>query len=196
MTSRRVLAPKTALLTAVAVGVLLVGCGTTTPSAGITAASTTSSSAAAAGSGGAPTSSTATAAILKGTAVALLGGRQVQIPSSTPTVLFFFALGCVDCAAGAQATAAAARTAGPTAIFLGVDLDPGVSADEVSAFLASAGATGLPVTVEASTRLATTYQVATLSTVVVVNAGGEVTYRAVDPTPAAILAAVAASDTR
>lgn len=110
MTARRVRAPRRVLLIAVAVGALLAGCGTAASSAGITAASTTS--VAATGSVGASRSSPASPPTPQGTAVALLGGRQVQVPSSTPTVLFFFALGCVDCSAGAQATAAAARTAG------------------------------------------------------------------------------------
>jgi hypothetical protein len=61
-------------------------------------------------------------------------------------------LGCADCAA----------SVGPT---------------DVTGFLPSVGATGPPVTIDAHEQLASTYQIAALSTVIVVNAAGKITWR-------------------
>jgi hypothetical protein len=109
-------------------------------------------------------------------------------------------INCADCAdaartlaqveAATNATARAAHLATTKAHFLGVDMDRGVSGHTVTDFLHSVGAEGLPTVLDQKAVLSGTYQVTALSTVLVIDTAGRVTFRAVNPSPAKILAAV------
>lgn len=169
-----------ALLAGGAAVALLAGCASTAQGGSVSSAPVTHP---ASGSAAAPT------------VVTTLDGRHLSVPNSKPTVLFFFSIGCSDCATEAKATADAARAAGPSATVVGVDLDPGVTSSDISSFLSSVGASQLPVTLDTGDQLATAYKIAALSTVIVVDPTGKVSYRATDPAAAAILAAVSRSAT-
>ncbi|MBX6371311.1 MAG: TlpA family protein disulfide reductase [Acidothermus sp.] len=120
-----------------------------------------------------------------------LDGQAVHVPSDRPVVLVFYSIGCADCAVSTRNVMEAARQDGSRARYLGVDLDPGVDAATVNRFLDSVGAGGLPTVVDSSGKLAYAYHVSALSEVIVVDSSGKVAFRAVDPSPQAILAAVA-----
>lgn len=167
-------------LAMLAAGAVLAGCG---------AAATSSSVPAASAAVGTP----AGAASASGTALRTIDGSTVRVPGSKPSVLVFISIGCADCAAAAQTVAQAARTIGDKASFLGVDLDPGVPVQDLNGFLGSVNARNLPTVIDAKAALADKYQVTALSTVLVVDPAGEVTYRAVSPPAGAITAAVAQS---
>ena len=129
-----------------------------------------------------------------------IDGAAVRVPSNRPSVLVFLSINCADCAdvartlaeveAATNATARAAHLATTKARFLGVDMDRGVSGQAVTDFLHSVGAAGLPAVVDQKAVLSGTYQVTALSTVLVVDPAGRVTFRAVNPSPAKIVAAV------
>jgi hypothetical protein len=129
-----------------------------------------------------------------------INGAAVRVPSNTPSVLLFLSITCADCAdvartlaqveAATRATARAAHLATGMARFLGVDMDRGVSGQAVTDFLHSVGAAGLPTVLDQKAVLSGMYQVTALSTVLVVDGAGQVTFRAVNPSPAKILAAV------
>jgi hypothetical protein len=130
----------------------------------------------------------------------MIDGAAVRVPGNKPSVLVFLSVNCADCAdaartlarveAATMATARAAHLATTKARFLGVDMDRGVSGQTVADFLHSVGAAGLPAVVDQKAVLSGAYQVTALSTVLVVDAAGKVTFRAVNPSPAKIVAAV------
>ena len=69
-------------------------------------------------------------------------------------------------------------------------MDRGASVHTVADFLHSVGADGLPTVVDQKAVLSGRYQVTALSTVLVVDSTGRVTFRAVNPSPAKIVSAV------
>lgn len=132
-----------------------------------------------------------------------IDGAAVRVPDNKPSVLVFLSITCADCAdvartlaqveAATKATARAAHLATTKAGFLGVDMDRGASGRAVTDFLHSVGADGLPTVVDQKAVLSGTYQVTALSTVLVIDSAGRVTFRAINPRPGAILAAVDAA---
>ena len=172
-----------ALVGAVAAAALLAACGTTptasqpNPSTSIAAGSSAAARAAATG----PTA---------GAALTTIDGTTVHVPSSKPSVLVFISISCADCSTAAKAVSKAQTAAGDKATFLAVDLDPGVPASDLHSFLAYVDAKNLPTTVDAKFALMAKYQVNALSSVIVIDPAGKVTYRAVDPSAHAITAAI------
>lgn len=122
-----------------------------------------------------------------------LDGRRVEVPGAVPTAMFFFAVDCGECAGGmtsvAQAQAATQKSGGKGA-FLAVDMYSSESTPTITDFLHRVQATTLPVVIDKEATLAGRYQVAALSTLIVVAADGTVTYRATDPPTDQITAAV------
>lgn len=167
-------------LAMLAAGAVLAGCGTAT-----TVSRPPAPSAAAGTTAGAPPAA--------GTALRTIDGLTVHVPSSKPSVLVFLSISCADCSAAAKAVAQASRTIGDKASFLGVDLDPGVPAQDLNDFLGSVNAKNLPTVIDEKAALTAKYQVTALSSVLVVDPAGKVTYRAVNPSASAITAAVAQS---
>jgi hypothetical protein len=136
-------------------------------------------------------------------ALTTIDGAAVRVPGNRPSVLVFLSITCADCAdvartlaqveAATNATARAAHLATTKARFLGVDMDRGASGKAVADFLHSVGADNLPTVVDQKAVLSGTYQVTALSTVLVIDSAGHVTFRAVNPSQAKILAAVDAA---
>jgi hypothetical protein len=89
--------------------------------------------------------------------------------------------------AGLSATAV-----GDKADFLAVDMDPRESPETVRGFLDHIKAPQLPATIDTGAALSRRFQVAALSTLIVIDPrGGKVTYRATDPTADQIKAELA-----
>jgi thiol-disulfide isomerase/thioredoxin len=132
-----------------------------------------------------------------------LDGSAVRVPDDKPSVLVFLSITCADCSdaartlarveAATNATARAAHLGTAKARFLGVDSDRDASAEVVSDFLHSVGANGLAAVLDPKYVLFRRYQVTALSTVLVIDSAGRVTFRAINPSPAKILSAVTAA---
>ena len=132
-----------------------------------------------------------------------LDGSAVRVPDDKPSVLVFLSITCADCSdaartlarveAATKATARAAHVGTAKARFLGVDSDRDASAEVVSDFLHSVGANDLAAVLDPKYVLFRRYQVTALSTVLVIDSAGRVMFRAINPSPAKILAAVTAA---
>jgi hypothetical protein len=113
-----------------------------------------------------------------------LDGHRVEVPGAIPTALFFFAVDCGECAGGmtsvAQAQAALQRSGGK-GTFIAVDTYSSESTQTINDFLHRVQATTLSVVVDKDAALSGRYQVAALSTLIVVASDGAVSYRATDP---------------
>lgn len=172
-------APHRRLLGAVTAGcavAALAACSSSTPAGSSTAPGTS-----------APASTVAV------TTLTTIDGHQMSVPGTSATALFFFAVGCGECVGGgkslAQAQATVANAHG-TAAFLAVDMDPSEAPAAITGFLAQVGAQNVPAVIDKDATLARTYQVSALSTLIVLNPTGTITYRATDPTADKILAAL------
>lgn len=120
-----------------------------------------------------------------------LDGTTVTVPGSKPAALFFFSVSCGECIDGATSLAEAATALGDKADFLAVDMDPSESPQLIREFLDYIKAPQLPVAIDTGAVLTRRFQVAALSTLIVVNPSGTVTYRATDPTANQIKAELA-----
>lgn len=191
------LLPRRRTLLALAATAVIAGataCGTQNTASTSTASIKTTSPDAASTSThvGAPTApGTATTSVTtNGTEVTTIGNEKITVPGGKPTALFFFSVGCGECAGGAKALASASSGLNSTANVLAVDMDPGESPQTIQQFLASINAPGLPAAIDTGAVLSQTYQVAALSTLIVVDPAGHVTYRATDPAADAIRTAL------
>ncbi|WP_244502442.1 TlpA family protein disulfide reductase [Streptomyces oceani] len=117
----------------------------------------------------------------QGTAVTTIGDEKVTVPDNKPTALFFFSVGCGECAGGAKSLATAGKTLNGKANILAVDMDPSESPQTIRQFLGSIKAPELPAAIDTRAALSQRYKVAALSTLIVVDPQGKVTYRATDP---------------
>lgn len=108
-------------------------------------------------------------------------GETRTIPAGKPAALFFFSVGCGECVGGAASLNKAAETLGSSADYLLVDMDPREPQDTIDAFRDYIKAPKLPAVIDTGAALTTRYQITSLSTLVVVDSKGNVTYRAKDP---------------
>ncbi|GAA3710754.1 thioredoxin-like domain-containing protein [Streptomyces diastaticus] len=125
-----------------------------------------------------------TSAAAKADTVTLLDDTTLALPAKEPAALFFFSVGCGECAGGAKSLDTAAKEfekAGKKANFLAVDMDPSESKTTIMQFLQYIKAPSLPTTVDKGAALSLRYKVSALSTLIVVDPQGKVTYRATDP---------------
>lgn len=119
-----------------------------------------------------------------------IDGTTVRVPSGKPSVLVFISISCADCSAATKAVARASHAVGDKAAFLAVDLDPGVPATDLTSFLDYVDAKRLPTMIDAKAALLAKYNVTALSTVIIIDSAGKVTYRAINPGSNAIVTAV------
>ena len=144
------------------------------------------------GSSTAPGTS-ASASTVAVTTLTTIDGHRMAVPGTAATTLFFFAVGCGECVGGGKSLAqaqAAVTNAHGTAAFLAVDMDPSEAPAAITGFLAQVGAQNVPAVIDKDATLARTYQVSALSTLLVVDPTGAITYRATDPTAEEIVAAI------
>ncbi|GAA3137021.1 thiol-disulfide isomerase/thioredoxin [Kribbella aluminosa] len=155
-------------------------CGTQDP-----ATSQSSPAGAAAGSGA-----------QQSTEVTTIGGEKMKVPGDKPTALFFFSVGCGACVGGAKSLAEAGRGLSGKANVLVVDMDPSESPETIRGFLDYIKAPDLPAAIDTGAVLSQRYKVAALSTLIVVDPAGQVTYRATDPGPDKIRTALETAGAR
>ncbi len=129
------------------------------------------------------------------TAQTVDGGR-VSVPSSKPSVLFFFSTACPSCGAGSTVLADVQRGAPQGANYVAVDVDPSESAADITSFLSQNNASALAFATDKNAQLIIAYQVQNMSTVVVLDASGTVVFRGVDPSAAQIREALTKAGTR
>lgn len=125
-----------------------------------------------------------------------LDGKTRTIPAGKPAALFFFSVGCGECVGGAKSLSKAAETIGSSADYLLVDMDPKEPKAAVDGFRDYIKAPGLPAAIDTGAALTTRYQVTSLSTLVIVDANGNVTFRATDPSAEQIQAELSKASTR
>jgi AhpC/TSA family len=124
-------------------------------------------------------------------ALTTIDGRQVSVPGSAPTALLFFSFSCGECVGGGKSLAqaqASAQQAGSKAGFLLVDMDPHESAQDAARFRDQIGGKDLPAVVDTGATLSRTYKISALTTVIVVDPAGKVTYQGHAPSADQILA--------
>lgn len=124
------------------------------------------------------------------TEVTTISDEKIKVPGGKPTALFFFSVGCGECAEGAKSMAKAGKALNGKANILAVDMDPGESPQTIRQFLDYIKAPELPAAIDEGATLSQRYKVAALSTLIVVDPQGEVTFKATDPGPDQIQAAL------
>ncbi|MCA1695223.1 MAG: redoxin family protein [Actinobacteria bacterium] len=122
-------------------------------------------------------------------------GQHVAVPGGKPSVVFFFSATCGTCGPGAHALAVA-QQATPGANYVAVDIDPSETIADVRQFLTANQADGLAYATDTGASLTRAYQLAQLSTAIVLDPQGTVVYRGVDPTPNQIRAALTTAGAR
>lgn len=125
-----------------------------------------------------------------------LDGKTRTIPAGKPAALFFFSVGCGECVGGAKSLSKAAEALGGSADYLLVDMDPKEPKTTVDGFRDYIKAPGLPAVIDTGAALTTRYRITSLSTLVIVDAKGNVTFRAKDPSAEQIQAELTKAGTR
>lgn len=127
--------------------------------------------------------------------VTSVDGQQISLPANgKPTAVFFFSVGCGECVNGVRSLGVAATSAdeaGSEANFLAVDMDPGESKETIGDFMEYVDAEHVPAAIDQGATLSRRFGVSALSTLIVVDADGTVTFRATDPDAATITAELA-----
>ena len=117
--------------------------------------------------------------------VTSIDGQQIRVPATgEPTAVFFFSVGCGACVGGVQSlgqAASAAAKARAKANVLAVDMDPGESKKTIEGFMAETNAEHVPFAIDTGAALSRRFKVAELSTLIVVDSKGHVTFRATSP---------------
>ncbi|EGX57717.1 Redoxin domain-containing protein, partial [Streptomyces zinciresistens K42] len=126
----------------------------------------------------------------KGTEVTTINDEKITVPGDKPAALFFFSVGCGECAGGAESLAKAGNELNGKANVLAVDMDPAESPQTIRQFLDYIKAPELPAVIDTGAALSQKYKVAALSTLIVIDQAGKVSFRATDPGPEAIQTAL------
>jgi hypothetical protein len=137
-----------------------------------------------------------TSAAHKRTEVTTISNEKMTVPADKPTALFFFSVGCGECAGGVKSLTTAGAALHGKANLLAVDMDPSESPQTIRQFLDSIKAPDLPAIIDKGAALSRAYKVAALSTLIVIDPAGTVTYRATDPGPGKIQTALNKAGTR
>jgi hypothetical protein len=123
-------------------------------------------------------------------------GITVHVPNTKPSVLFFFSVQCGSCGPESRILAAEQRAHPTQANYVLIDVEAAESSATINSFLVKNQASNLAYTTDKSARLLNTYQVHALSTVVVTDPAGKVSYRAVDPSATEIQSALVKAGTK
>jgi peroxiredoxin len=106
-----------------------------------------------------------------------LDGRQVELPTDKPAVVFFFAGWCSSCVAEAAALGKLHREDGDDVNIVAVSIDPGDTPETIEQFMQAAGSPGYPVLHDVDDSIRAAYDVTSLDVTVVTDAEGKVVYR-------------------
>lgn len=119
------------------------------------------------------------------TTVTSIDSQKISLPDpEKPTAVFFFSVGCGECVNGARSLGEAATNAeenGTEAGHLAVDMDPGESKETIEGFMDYVEAEHVPAAIDDGAALSQRFDVAAQSTLIVIDADGQVTFRATDP---------------
>lgn len=126
--------------------------------------------------------------------VTSIDAQRISLPAAgKPTAVFFFSVGCGECVGGVRSlgqAAAAAEEAGIDAQFLAVDMDPRESTETIQRFMEYVDAVHVPAAIDEGAALSQRFGVAALSTLIIVDSDGQVTFRATDPDADTIVSAL------
>lgn len=117
--------------------------------------------------------------------VRTVAGTTTTLPGSRPVVLLFFSVECGGCGPSARALATA-QAADPAAADFAAINEAGETAPSIDGFLRANHASTLGYSIDTTGALVARYGVSQLSTVVILDPHGVVTYRAVEPDAATI----------
>lgn len=176
-------------VTAAAVAVLAVSALTACGTAGTAETGT---------AGAASTGASETVSTTSAMAIRTIDGKTMQVPAGRPAALFFFSVNCGSCVGGVKSLGEAARAseqAGGKADFLLVGMDPSESTGTILEFQNATNAQNLPAAIDTGAVFSRRFKVAALSTLIVLDAAGKVTYRATDPSAEQINAALGEAGT-
>ncbi|WP_230113533.1 TlpA family protein disulfide reductase [Microbacterium oxydans] len=124
--------------------------------------------------------------------MASIDGQQISLPAAgKPAAVFFFSVGCGECVGGVGSLGQAAidaEEAGIDAQFLAVDMDPREPRETIESFMEYVDAEHVPAAIDEGAALSQRFEVVALSTLIVVDADGKVTFRATDPDADTIVA--------
>lgn len=110
-------------------------------------------------------------------AVETIEGDEFAIPTGRPTAVFFTASYCASCLPKAEALGRIHDEVGDRITVLGVDIDPLDSVPAFRKWIELAGSPRFDFAMDADGRLVNGFGVFALSTVVIVDADGEIVYR-------------------
>ncbi|MQA03857.1 MAG: hypothetical protein GEV07_14415 [Streptosporangiales bacterium] len=127
---------------------------------------------------------------------ATLDGKQATIPAAgKPTVAYFYAVGCPSCAEALDNIAASRESAPAGTVYQVVNISPTDSPRVIRSFLAGTNTTGVTLLRDSGDQqLSATFDVKVLGTTVVFDSAGREVWRGVDPSAAALKAALAKAD--
>ena len=147
------------------------------------------------GNAGAPRAASSMAVGGGPTTLTSVDGHRISVPvPGEPTAVFFFSVSCGECVEGVRSlgkAAAAADEQGDHANFFAVDLDPGESKKIIEDFMDYVNAELVPAAIDTGARLSRRFKVAALSTLIVIDADGKVTFRGTSPSAKTITAELA-----
>jgi thiol-disulfide isomerase/thioredoxin len=114
--------------------------------------------------------------------VVSVDGRTISVPSDRPTVLYFMASWCSSCIEQARALNELEEDYAGAAQFVGVDVTPGATREEVESFRQHAGGPEHPYVVDDGRQFVERYDIMSIDSTVVVGSDGKVLAR-VDAKP-------------
>ncbi|GAA1519508.1 TlpA family protein disulfide reductase [Pimelobacter simplex] len=108
-------------------------------------------------------------------------GEPIKVPGGRPTVLLFFSVECGGCGPTANALAKVQADDPTAANFVVVDVAAYETAGDIERFLNGYDASDVGYTIDKDGGLTADYEVTQLSTVLILDADNNVTFRAVEP---------------
>lgn len=120
-----------------------------------------------------------------------ISGDAVTIPDGRPSVVLFFSVECGGCGPTANALAQAQADNPDAADYAVVDVAGYETVQDIQGFLEAYDAGALGYAIDAEGDLVAEYQVTQLSTVLILDADNQVTFRAIEPSADQIRAELA-----
>lgn len=111
-----------------------------------------------------------------------VSGEPVKVPGGRPTVALFFSVECGGCGPTAKALDQVQADDPTAANFVVVDVAAYETASDIEGFLNGYDANDLGYTIDKDGGLTADYEVTQLSTVLILDADNNVTFRAIEPT--------------
>jgi hypothetical protein len=110
-----------------------------------------------------------------------VSGEPIQVPGGRPTVVLFFSVECGGCGPTANALAQVQADDPTAANFVVVDVAAYETAGDIEGFLTGYDASDVGYTIDKDGGLTADYEVTQLSTVLILDADNNVTFRAIEP---------------